>query len=131
MDVLDRKYRRNFVKQDILDKVSAFIDKTNQTVNMKDFFQTYPYYRNKIVYYFGSMPDFYEEIDAKPEYKYVKRLTEQSQRRTTLTFRDELALQRLEDLRKQGHTLQSIADSHGVTKQAVAQLINMLDIASF
>jgi transposase len=127
MDFLSAKYRKELVKQDIINKASLFIDKSNNTIDMKGFFSQNPYYRNKIQYYFGNMPDFYEEIGAKQEFKYVKKLKEQSQKRKTLSLRDELALERLEQLRKEGLTLQEIGEKYNITKQSVNQLINMLD----
>ena len=127
MDILSAKYRRETVKQDIINKVSLFIDKDTRVVNMREFFKQNPYYRNKLQYYFGTMPEFYEEIDARPEYKYIKKITEQVSRRKTKSVRDQLAAEQLDYLREQGFTLQEIGDRYGISKQAVNQLITMLD----
>ena len=127
MDMLRVKSRKELVKNEISQLVKPYIDEELRTINTKEFFTVYPYYKNKITYYFGGFAEFYDYIDARPEFNYVKKIKEANSRRNVRSIRDSLAMERLQQLRQEGETLESIGNRYGVTKQAVNQLINMLD----
>jgi hypothetical protein len=116
------------IKQEIIDKAKPFIDKEHSTIDLDGFFNTNPYYRNKITYYFGGMTEFYEELGVvKQDFKYVTKMKDISQRRKTRSLRNELAFERLEQHRRAGETLEDIAREYGVSKQCVHQLVALLD----
>lgn len=127
MDAYRAKLRRDTVKNEIMQKISPFIDRESNTVDVKGFFKENPYYKNKIPYYFGGFQEFYEEIDARPEYVYVKKMKKITTNNRIRSLRNQLALERLEQLRRANYTLEAIADEYGVSKQAIHQLISVLD----
>lgn len=128
MEVYAKKLRRQAIKLEILEKTKLFVNEEEGVFDVKAFFKANQYYKNKITYYFGSLSEFYEEVGARPDYKYVRAIKEKLKKKRTMSVRNELALERLRQLRREGKTLQEIGDSYGVTKQAIEQLAYSLDI---
>lgn len=127
MDALMVKQRKERFKQEILESARPFVDAQTESINTKEFFNAFPYYANKIAYYFGSMENFYEDLGVRKKFKYIEKIKTRKYRSDATSVRNQLALERLDQLLNEGLSLVAIGQKFGVSRQAIYHLMATLD----
>lgn len=122
--------RQEHTRNYILSLAQPFLNE-DKAFDINAFTKAHNYYASKIPYYFGSKPKFYELLGAKTtlrSFKYVQKIKGNITKAKVKTVRNMLALERLEELQESGMSMSDIATMYGVSRQAIHQLIETLDV---
>jgi hypothetical protein len=124
-----KEKRRDFVKQHILDLAKPFIKEDN-TFDKDGFFTENSYYADKMQYYFGGRRNFYNNLGVvvKRKESHKENIKKAKELRANVnSIRNQLALERLLQLRKAGMTFEEMGTRYDVSKQLINYLYNTLN----
>ena len=115
--------KRQIIKDYLLESVQPYIQ--DGILDIKTFRTDSPYLAQRIVYYFGTLSNFTQELGVTTNLKKGRKILKESKKPQKATLTSKIALEYLQILRD-SMTLDEIAKKYSVTMQYVQQLYNSL-----